>query len=283
MNREPDIQPSTSKRNTTWIVLGVFAATLAILCGLIFLFNYEIAYDDYSGAGWLPPSVAVIYYYFLLTLFFFFLAFCLKLIFRKNIYLWTLLLTTLLLPILCYQFNYHTLKKDGPLFPLVAEGGIFHFIAIGDFNFDGINDKEYHRLYEERTYSLKYSAHPNDILQHISTTAIGTGPSLESCFCFYDEEKSSIDLHLNKNGVELKQIELIVYFSDPQMGEKISFYEIHESGAILHPHTINEDGAVVLRFDADTCLNWQTNSEKDYITILLQYSEKNTAPNSTHG
>lgn len=62
-------------------------------------------------------------------------------------------MSAVLLPTLCYQFNYHAFGKDGFLYPLVDKGGIFHFIVIGDYNFDGMNDELYHVKYDERDVS----------------------------------------------------------------------------------------------------------------------------------
>ncbi len=273
MRQATDTESRSSSKKTPWIVLALFAATIFLFCGVFFLYHYENAYDQYSGAGFFSPSASVFIYHFLFSLFFLFAAICLKIILRKRVYLWTLLLTALLLPALCYQSNYHLLKKDALLSPLVEEGGIFHFLAIRDFNFDGMNDEEHHRLYEERSYSTQYSDYPNEIIQYVRTTAVGIGPRLDGCFCFYDEEKGTIDLHLNQDDVKLKEIELIVAFRDPSMAEKVSFYEIREETYVRHPHTINEEGEAVLRFSAETCLAWQTESENEYIKIPFQYWE----------
>lgn len=268
MRQPSEFKTGTVSKKTPWIILAIFAVSIVLLCEFIFLYHYEIDYY----ASILDHRETEILQCFFVGAAFLVLAICLKCIFLKRVYLWALLLTAVLLPVLCFQFNDHTLKKDGILSPLVEKGGILHFLTIHDFNFDGMNDEEYHRLYEERSYSSRYSAYPNDTIQLIQIKAVGIGPGLEGCFCFYKEEKKSIDLHFQTD-IELNYIEVIVDFRDPSMAERVSFYEMKEDKRILHPHTVNEDGAAVLRFSAETCLAWQNESENMYIKIPFQYSE----------
>ncbi len=132
-------------------MFGIFALAIIFICGFVFIINYNIAYDDDSGAGWLPPSFAVIFYYFWIVITSIIAAIVLKIAFKKRVRILVLLLSAILLPIICYNFNYHTLKRDGSLYFLMDKGGIFHFIAIEDYNFDGITDKHYEIETQKRT------------------------------------------------------------------------------------------------------------------------------------
>ena len=168
----------------------------------------------------------------------------------------------------------HAFKEGGFLFPLVDKGGIFHFIAIGDYNFDGINDEEYHILYDEREYSFRYATTADDtVVRSVQTSAIGTGPSLNGTFSFYDPDERVIDLHLDKNNITFKQITVAVSFYDPTLAKNTSFYLLDEGETILH-HTIKSDNTLSVVFDAQTCAKWQNNSEKEHITIPIGYVVK---------
>ena len=129
MNKNFRYRNSDPRNNLSAILLCVFAASIVIACGLVFLFNYSVAFDDDPGAGFLPPSAVIIYYYFLISLFSIIVAVILKLALKSKVRLSALLLIAVLLPIFCYAINYNTLNKDGVFYPLVDEGGIFHFVT----------------------------------------------------------------------------------------------------------------------------------------------------------
>ncbi len=53
-----------NQQHMSWKVLGIFALTIILICGFVFIINYSIAYDDDTGGGWFAPSDGVIFYYF---------------------------------------------------------------------------------------------------------------------------------------------------------------------------------------------------------------------------
>ena len=247
-------ESKNNQQHFAWKVLGIFVLTLILICGFVFIFNYNIAYDGDAGAGWLPPSFAVVYYYFLLTVAGIITSIILKVVLKKRVRIWALLLVCVFVPIICYNFNYNAFKKDGPFHFLVDKGGIFHFIAIGDYNFDGMNDEFYHINYEEREYSSRYGGHFDDtIVDYIDTNSIGTGGGLSGCFCFYDWEERVIELFLDKDSVKLKQVEILVSFQDKSIANNVSFYL---DGRRLS-HTVNKYGVASIIFDANACLKLQ--------------------------
>lgn len=255
-----------------WRALAIFAATLIIICGLVFLFKYDIAYDDLTDGGWLPPSIEVIVIYIFWAILALIASFLLKIFLKERVSIISLLLASVFIPIICYNFNYHTLKKEGPLYFLVDDGGIFHFITIGDYNFDGINDKRYHILYDERKYSSRYGGHFDDtIIDYIDTFAIGTGGGLSSCHCFYKWEERYIMLFLDEVSVKLKQVEILVAFQDGVKAENVSFY----LDDYKLDHIVNKNNSISLIFDADTCLELQNRliGEEWYIPIYYIVNE----------
>ncbi len=262
----------------TLIVFCIFACVVFLACGIIFLINYRIAYNDSTDGGFIPPSFALKFYYFLIIVSAIAIAIVLKLIFKQSIKFGYLFLVAVFLPILCYNLNYHTLKRGGIFNFLVNDGGIFHFMAIGDYNFDGINDERYHILYDEREISSGYGGHFNDnIIGHINTKAVGKGAALNSVHASYDWEDRIITLIFQKSNLELSHIELNVTFRDPEMAKKVSFYileseyqPISDMG-IEVSHTVKEDGSVTLLFDSYTCAEWQRNSENEYVGLYFRY------------
>ena len=260
---EKEIRLSLSMK----VLLG-FALALVLLCGLIFLLGYENAYNDNAGGGWLPPSYGVIFAYLWLAVIAAVIALCLKLLLRGRIRLWPMLAASFLVPLICYNLNYYALQKDGPLYFLVDEGGIFHFIVIGDYNFDGMNDERHHVLYDERTCASRYGGHFDDIrIDYIDTEADGIGAGLGGTFCFYDWEKQEIDLHLNKTGVSFKEIRIVIAFKEKRFADTAAFFL---DGRELTVARVS-DLAVTLTFDAVTCAAWQAEAEHEYPEILISY------------
>ena len=264
-NDGADVPRKKPRKNT---VLWIFSAAIVVLCFVLFLFCYKWAYND---GGIIPPSFGVQVYHFYVVIVAILAAIFLKAVFEKRVRLWTLLIASVLLPVLCYQVNYHTLKKDGIFYPLVDDGGIFHFIVIGDYNFDGMNDEEYHRLYEERRYSQTSSRLDKTVICRVSTEAIGVGPALYASLD-YNNEESMVTLKMHKENIVYTQIKCDIHFTDPQVAQKISFYEITDNGDVQVEHTVNDDGTVTLLFDADTCLRYQNESEKEYIHVAFRFA-----------
>ncbi len=246
----------------------IFAVAIILICGLVFIFNYSSAYNNDSGAGFIPPSFGVIYYFFLIALAFIIAAILLKVTLRKRVNIGTLLLSAVLLPILCYLFNYHSLGENGFLHFLVDDGGVLNFVVIGDYDFDGMNDEYHHILYDEREYSSRYGGHFDDtIIDYIDTTAVGTGAALSGCHCSYDWEEKVIKLYLAEGNVKLKQIKITVAFQDPSMAEKVSFY----LGDTELEHTLNEGNTVSIVFDAVSSSKLQNSIDRNHRYIPIKY------------
>ncbi|MBQ8605781.1 MAG: hypothetical protein IJ408_03510 [Clostridia bacterium] len=256
------------KKNTKWIVLLVFSLAVMLICGWTFISNYSYAYDESTDGGFFPPSFGVIIYFFFIVIVAMFAAVVVKMIFRKNASVWALLAAAVVLPILCYHLNYHTLKEGAILYPIVNKGGPLHFLAIGDYNFDGMNDEEHHRLYEERKYSSGYGGSPDDTeLDGITVEAIGTGGALVSTYADYKEDKNAIHLHLSKKGVTYKEIKLTIDLKNPEDAQKISFY----LGGQLN-HAVNDDGSVYMIFDESACAGFQSASKDEFIELIIKYA-----------
>lgn len=258
--------------------LVLFITAIVLLCFFIFIFNYDIAY---AGGDIIPRSFTVVIYYFFLSVIAIMAAIVIKILLKEEASLSFLLTIAIILPILCYIINRQTLKEGGAFHFLVDEGGIFHFIAIKDFNFDGINDEEYHLMYETRTVGSGNGGSPtNKIIKSIITEATGIGKGL-GAFSTYDEKNRQITLHLRKDNVVYEKIEMIIEFYDPNdikpfnmslisknhFGKMLPVdYQIH-----CKYHT-NEDNTLSIIINAEDCLTIQTNSENEYIEIVFSFS-----------
>ncbi|MBR6709023.1 MAG: hypothetical protein IKL84_05030 [Clostridia bacterium] len=261
-------QTENSRTHTTWIIPGFFALAIVLVCGFAFLSHYADAYRTDTDGGWLSPSDGVVIRHIFLALCFVLAAVVLKLICRNRVRLSMLLLTAVILPTALYHLHYHAYQKDGLLYPLVDRGGTFHFIAIGDYNFDGVNDEQYRILHDERVSAMRYGGHFDDtLIDYIETRAVGVGAGLEGTFCFYDWEERVIDLHLNKRGVDLREIKITVAFRESEVAANAEFYL---ENAVL-PVERHSDSMVTLTFDAVTCAAWQNGAENEFLTIPIEY------------
>lgn len=260
-----------TKLSTASIVSILFSLSIILICGIFFLFNYRYAYDNAhpDGGFFSPRLIFFVVYHFIFIILSIIAAIIFKIIFRKKVLISILLLAAVLLPILCYNFNYYAFDEGRLLYPLVDEGGIFHFIVIGDYNFDGMNDEMHHHYYEERTEKTGYGGHFNDtVIDMITTTAVGTGGGLSGCHCSYDWEKSILQFYVGKSNVTLKQIDIRIEFKDPSFAHHISFYL---NNTKLN-HTINIDNSVSLFFDTAECLKLQYHNGR-YIPIKYVVNE----------
>ncbi len=248
------------------ITLAVFSIALILICGIIFLYNYRVAY---SG-DILPGSIGIFIYYIVLTVVFILIAVALKTILGNQIRLRWLLLTSLILPFLCFHFNMISYNRDGGfLYPLVDDGGVFHFIVNHDFNLDGINDEDYHLAYDVREYSTCDAGGSGEIyIDHVHTKGVGIGPRLNGTFSNFDDEKRTIELHCAKYNVEFKYIQLDIGFKDPETAKRISFYT--NGSKIIHK--INKDNTVTIVFSAENCAEFQRKSDNEFVEVLIKYT-----------
>ena len=259
------------------IAVGIFYVVIVLICNAIFLCGYKSVYNTDTGGGFLSPHDGVWFCHIFLSIAFAFAAvvfgFVLRGYFQRHVSIWKLLIPAVLLPMFLYGFNYLSFHKNGPLHFMVDEGGIFHFIVIGDYNFDGMNDEEYHRLYEEREYRTgAYSSLDDSLVDYIGTVAIGTGAGLHGCHCSYDWEDKVILWFLNKeDSVRLKQIEITATFRDPSLANDVSFCLDRSE---LN-YTVKKNGKVSIFFDADACLALQNrlSEESRYIPIKMVVNE----------
>lgn len=243
------------ERLTSFKLTLIFVIAIALVCGLLYLFNRSMfnRSNIYDSDLLSPEFVSAVLCVFV-TLLSLACAVILKCIYKKKVRIWALLLAALLTPGICFPINAVAFDKGGFLYPLIEDGGLLHFIVIGDYNFDGMNDKEHHILYDEREESSRYGGHYDDaVIRYIDTNATGVGSGLNGCFCFYDWEERIIQLFLARDSVKLKQVEINVAFRDESFADDVSFYI---DGRKLD-HTVNGFGQISIVFNAEECYDLQ--------------------------
>ena len=253
------------------IIYSVFILSIVLVCFFYFLSHYDAAYYHSTDGGIFSKAFGVQFWHGFIGLIFFGIAILLKVLFSKQVKILPLILISIILPSVCYFSNYNTLKIDGPLHFLVAKEGIFHFIVIGDYNFDGMNDEKYHRTYDERTVTGYYGTYEGAVLG-VDTRATGIGYWLDGTYFSINFEKSRITLYINKS-VEYKSIEAEIQLSDDVRPQDISFWIVDEESKRELSFTTRK-GKIYMVFDSDLCKELQDSFEDEFIEIPIEYRVK---------
>ena len=253
------------------IIYSVFALSLVLVCFFYFLSHYDAAYYHSTDGGFFSKAFGVQIWHGFIALIFLGIAILLKVIFSKHVKILPLILISIILPSLCYFSNYNTLKREGPLHFLVAKDGIFHFIVIGDYNLDGMNDEKYHRTYDERTVSSYYGTYEGAVLG-VDSKATGIGYWLDGTCFSIDFEKSSLTLYMGKS-VEYKSIEAEIKLSDDVRPEDMSFWIVDEESEKELSFSTRK-GKIYMVLDSDLCKELQDSFEDEFIEIFIEYRVK---------
>lgn len=255
-------------------IYAIFGLAIAVVCFFIFVFNYKYAYDDHAdGGGFIPPSLGVIFYHFIAALIFTATAFLIKSILKDKLNFIPLLIVALVLPIVCYIVNYNTLKKDGSFHFLVDKGGVFHFIAIGDYDFDGVNDK-LNEIRNNQQISSSITGSSSGKIANIYARTTGVGQKIDGAFCSEraeDVASSRFVLHIPKNTSNIKSIELEIKLTPSITHDKISFFIIENDNEIPLSFDINNSKNIVITFDKDFYGKYQGSSDQEYFEVYIKY------------
>jgi hypothetical protein len=243
----------------------VFSAIIIVLCAVIFIYNYESVYDKNTNGGYFSASDGVIFKYIILALLALLASVILKIIWRHRLSILVFIAVSIVLPILCYQINYHSFNKDAMLYPLVKEGGALHFITIHDFDFDGVNDEyDYTGDDVRELSSTVYCSDPRGVVSSINYTIVGKGGKLNYSWCSYHSDK--VTLHLHKSRVTYDHIKVTLVLTDSVDAKKIVFY-LFDSQLET---TIENENTVSVIVDGDVCAKWQQTSLEELITVSIR-------------
>ena len=261
-----------NKENATkirWLLPVILSAVMILSCGVLFIYQYRGAYDTNTNGGYFSPRDGVIFYHILVALAAIPVSVIAKLIWKRKLSLWVLLAISVCLPILCYQINYHTLKKDGMLHFLVQEGGVLHFVTLHDFDRDGVNDAYGYTGDDVREVAGNTlgATDPHGIIGRMEYTIVGKGGKLPYAGCEPHWTADEISIRLNRSRVTYEEIHITLYLTEAVDADSFILYQ---GGSRLAITRVDEH-TVSVTFDADTCAAWQQNALEESFRIPIRY------------
>ena len=254
-----------NSRFQTMITL-IFAAVIIVLCALLFIYNYKAAYDENTNGGFFSPHDGVVFIHVQVALMALMVSGILKWIWKSRLSWLALAALSVILPILCYQVNYHSFKKDATLYPLVSEGGALHFMTIHDFDFDGVNDAyDYTGDDVRELSSTDYCTDPYGIVESMDYTIVGKGGKLNGSWCAHGT--GGISVYLHKSRVTYHSIKITLHLAESVDAEKITFYLF---GSKLEA-TVENQHTVSVTMDTETCAKAQKNALEESFRVPIKY------------
>ena len=238
------------------------------MCGFLFLYYYDGAYS--TGSGWfISPRALLFVCHIVVALAATGVSILLKLLLKSRIALGILLVISICLPLLCYTVNYFMLKKNGPLYFLVEEGGALQFVTLHDFDRDGVNDAYDYTGEDIREISGGPISNldPQGIVQQFEYTIVGKGGKLGYAGCELNHTANKISIRMNRSRVTYEQITIILHLQDSVTADQIT---LTQGGSPLEK-TIIDEHTVSVTFDAATCAAWQEAAMNESFRMYVFY------------
>lgn len=261
-----------NKENSTtlrWLLPVILSAVMIAVCGSLFIYHYRGAYDTNTNGGFFSPRDGVIFYHILVVLAAIPISVIAKLIWKRKLSLLVLLAISVCLPILCYQINYHTLKKDGMLYFLVQEGGALHFVTLHDFDRDGVNDAYDYTGDDVREISGNTlgETDPHGVIERMEYTIVGKGGKLPYAGCELHWAANEIGIRLNKSRVTYEEIRITLYLTEAVDVDRFILYQ----GGSRLAFTRVDEHTISMTIGADTCALWQQNALEESFRMSVRY------------
>lgn len=266
MNKEKNSKYAITDK--ALVVYVIFSVVISLICAFVFLYDYRHVYDNDSGAGYLPPSLGMKVYYFYISIIFIIVSHIITKCIKNKTYLSILITLSIIIPIICYNINYHSFKKDGLLYSMVDEGGILQFLRIRDLNFDGVDDHlnyDGDDIREISDYSYGSSNNEYEFIRNCKTTAVGKGGNL-SIYTSYGD--GDLRLKIRKSRATYEYIKVTFTLFDNVNIEKISVF-LYDTALDI---TVESENTISILFDSDICSEWQKNSLEETIVIPITIS-----------
>ena len=232
----------------------ILSVSLILLCGFLFLYYYEGAYN--TASDWFISSRALLFVcHIVVALAAVAVSLLLKVLLRSRIALGILLVISICLPLLCYTVNYFMLKKDGPLYFLVEEGGALQFVTLHDFDRDGVNDAYDYTGDDIREISGGpiCNLDSQGAIQQLEYTIVGKGGKLGYAGCELNYTENKISIRMSRSRVTYEKITITLHLQDSVTADQIT---LTQGGSPLEKTVIDEH-TVSVTFDAVTCAAWQ--------------------------
>ncbi len=235
----------------------IFSSVLVVVFFFTFVYFRSSAYDDYTAGGFIPPSFGVIFVYIQLSILAIFSAVILKSILKHKITVSVLIIASIILPIVCYNVNYFCFQTGGSFYPLVSEGGPLQFLALHDFNFDGVDDSYEYDGNDVRSHTTTLRNYDPDctdsFVSKVQYTIEGSGGNLDYTNFSYFWNHYEMKIFMHKSRVTYNYIKLTFILEDHIPAEKISFECFNKPLTA----TVESENTVSVRLDSSFCSEQQ--------------------------
>ncbi len=236
------------------LVYGILSFVIVISCEFVFIYNVFSAFSGATGGGFINGPASMALRYIQLSVLAIILSVFLVALFKGKIALSRLLILCIVLPILCYNFNYYSFKDDGPLRPLVRKGGMLRFIAIHDFDLNGITDS-HEKIRQQSGVSFFDS---DEHFLSIHYTAEGKGPYNSLAHCGYSKGYINVSMAESEDSATYNYIKFTLTMKNPEDAEKLSLYY----DDLKLESKIEDGNKVSVVLDSDFCAELQRKSYK---------------------
>lgn len=249
-----------------WVYV-LLSVAIIVVCSIMFIYNVRRAYDGYTGGGFYGPAHGVFFMHGIVAFFAVVASVVLKSIFQKKVSFIILLILSMVLPVICYSFNYNGFKNDGPLRSLVSEDGILRFLAIHDFDFNGVDDAHekvrqvsgIQGCYGERVSGLKYVVEGK-----------GQYTALGGCYFIEKENVISVSMADSETSATYNYIRFTLTLKNPEDAEKLSIYYLDTK----LESKIENGNQVTVTLDSQFCADRQKEFDKSiYIDLKCVWEE----------
>lgn len=252
-------------------IYALLSVAIIVICSIMFIYNVRSAYDGSTGGGFYGPAHGVFFLHIIVIIFAVSFSVFLKLVLQNKVALTVLLVLSVSLPVACYTVNYHGFKNDGPLRPLVREGGILRFLAIHDFDFNGVEDA--HEKVRKVSGSQGCSG---ERVSGIEYVVEGKGQYTSLGSCYYHEKKSyvSVSMAETEKSATYNYIRFTLTLKNPEDAEKLSIYYLDTK----LESKIENAYQVTVTLDSQFCADRQKESDKHIYLKLNCVWDENSEP-----
>ena len=266
------------KFGASWLFLCTMAIIIFLVCGIVFIANYSIAYNDDTNGNIFAPSDTVILHYFFIVIFSILFCIVFKIKLKNKIRIWSALLCAILLPVLCYNLNYRIFKSDSPLYPLVDKGGALHFMMLKEDRYK----KYYDTLFTERTHScvVVSTAAYHELFGDIYVETTGTGPGLDTSTRDYMRSKYFFKFLMDTTRTKYSKFTLTITLKSQDYNDQLAFYvsdgseqkQLIKHSFIEDDNLFSNDKKVFIEIDAKTIKKFYNTAKNGTFKMVIVYN-----------
>jgi|GEM_PF-3802823 len=240
-----------------YIILSV---SIIVISSIMFIYNVRSAYDGYTAGGFYAPAHGVFFMHSIVAFFAVIASAVLKSLFKKRVSLIVLLVISMVLPTVCYGFNYYGFKKDGPLRSLVEKGGIFRFLAIHDFDFNGVEDS-----HEKIRQVSGVEVCNDERVSRLKYVIEGKGQYTALGHCHFNKNVVSVSMSHLETSETYNYIRFTLTLKNTEDAEKFSIYYLDSK----LESKIENGNQITVTLDSEFCAERQKEYDK-FIYLKLK-------------